>query len=57
MSRRIDRFGSPAIFRAIERGQSDLTFSTGSIEDYATNIKSKNSFRYEPYGSPLKSTQ
>ena len=40
MSRRIDRFGRQAIFRSIERGKSDLTFSTGSIEDYATNIKS-----------------
>jgi len=57
MSRRIDRFGRPAIFRSIERGNSNLTFSTGSIEEYATNIKSKNSFRYEPYDSPLKSTQ
>jgi hypothetical protein len=57
MSRRIDRFGRPAIFRAIERGSSNLTFSTGSVEEYATNIKSENSFRYEPYGSPLKSTQ
>lgn len=57
MSRRIDRFGKPAIFRSIERGKSELSFSTGSVDEYATNIRSNNSFRYEPYSSPLKSTQ
>ena len=57
MSRRIDRFGQQPIFRSKERGKSNFTFSTGSVDEYASNIRSENSFRYEPYGSPLKSTQ
>jgi len=55
---RLDRFGKPALFRSKERGKSLKSFSTGSIKSiYNTNIMSENSFKYDPYSSPLKSTQ
>ena len=58
MTRRIDKFGKPQLFRGIDRGKSNLSFTTGSIADiYNTNIRSDDSFRYDPHSSPLKSTQ
>ena len=56
--KRINSFGKPLLFRSNERSKSFKTFSTGSVTNiYNTNITSENSFKYEPYGSPLKSTQ
>ncbi len=56
--KRLDRFGKPDIFRSIQRKNANESFSTGSVANiYNTNITSENSFKYEPYGSALKSTQ
>lgn len=56
--KRLDTFGKPPLFRNIERGKTLRSFSTGSARSiYNTNITSENSFKYDPYGSPLKSTQ
>ena len=55
---RIDRFGKPPLFRSINSLKGERSFSTGSVFNvYETNVASENSFKYDPYGSPLKSTQ
>lgn len=55
---RVNRFGRPVLFRSKERGFSNKTFTTGSIKNiYDTNIRSEDSFKYDPYGSAMKSTQ
>ena len=57
MSRRLDRFGAPVLFRSKQRGKSNVSIAEGSTLDDISTIDSENSFRYEPYESPLKSTQ
>jgi hypothetical protein len=57
-NKRIERFGKPSLFRNIEKVKGQKSFSTGSIKSiYNTNITSENSFKYDPYGSALKSSQ
>ena len=57
MTRRLDRFGAPVLFRSKQRGKSNVSIAEGSTLDDISTIDSENSFRYEPYESPLKSTQ
>ena len=56
--KRLDRFGKPALFRTVERSSAATGFSTELNRDYYNSrVPPESSFKFDPYGSPMKSTQ